>query len=315
VSKKNVLIIGTEVATNGLESGGSLRINGIKELLEGLDFNVSVVSRVKAKKSLKNEWDLVVLVSFATAKFLRRARKNSSTIWFDPTDSWSFTRYSLIRGGDLRHIPILLRDLFWVWTAPRIDLLTFITRWDAENEKTWWSKRLTPLIFPINNLQRIVRPSTETRLVFVGDGKYGPNVRAINFLSKVLDFLPVTYKIHIYGRGFESSNQRLILHGYCGNEEMYFENDIHLAPIELGAGLKLKVAVPLANGLMVISTPEGANGFSGNPSLLVAASEKSFAQQIIELTKIPNSSKRRIQSKIHLDDETSQILDWIVSNS
>jgi hypothetical protein len=207
-----------------------------------------------------------------------------------------------------------LRDLFWVWTAPSIDLLTFITRWDAENEKTWWLTRLHPLIFPINNLLRLVRPSTETRLVFVGDGKYGPNASAINFLSKVLDFLPITYKIHIYGMGFKSSNQRLILHGYCPNEEIYFENDIHLAPIESGAGLKLKVAVPLANGLKVISTPEGANGFSRNPSLLIAASEKSFAQQIIELTNTPNSAKRGFCGDIYVDDETAQILDWIVTN-
>ena len=314
MNRKNALIIGTEFATNGLESGGSLRVSGIRKILERLGFNVHVVSRDSAKKSLRNKWDLIVLVSFATAKLLRRARKSSSFIWFDSTDSWRLTRFSLIRSGDLKQIPLLIRDLFWLWIAPKIDLLTFITRRDAEYEKTWWIERIPPFIIPVNDLLRPVNHSPEIRLVFVGDGKYQPNMHSIDFLTRVLDLLPMNFEIHVYGRGFECSDSRFIVHGYCPNEKMYFENDIHLAPIESGAGLKLKVAVPLMNGLKVISTPEGAIGFSGNQNLHIAVNEESFAKHIFHLIKAPGPSNRISQTDIYVDDETALLLDWICEN-
>ena len=306
-----VLIIGTEVATNEFESGASLRLNGIRDLLEQCQLKVTVVSRSESDDYLKKDWDLVVLVSFATAKFLRKARKSSKLLWFDSTDSWRLTRLSLLRSGDLKQIPILIRDLLWLWTAPRLDMLTFITRRDAEAEKTWWAKRLNPLVFPVQNLERRINPSTETRLIFVGDGKYGPNIRAMKFLTKVLDYLPTNQQIHVYGRGFKTVDSRFVLHGYCTKEEMYFENDIHLAPIESGTGLKLKVAVPLSSGLRVIATPEGANGFTQNSNLFLASDEKTFALQVLKLSSVSNLNAGTARDGIYEEDSTEQIRDWI----
>jgi hypothetical protein len=311
MASKRVLIIGTEVATSGFESGASLRLNGIRDLLEEYQLKVTVVSRSDAKYHLKSEWDLIVLVSFATARYLHKARKRSKFIWFDSTDSCRLTRFSLMRSGDLRQIPIFMRELFWLWTAPPMDMLTFITRRDADAEKTWWVKRLAPVIYPVQNLTRPVNSSKETRLVFVGDGSYGPNLRAINFLKRVLDMLPTNRQIHVYGRGFEKLDPRFVIHDYCPVEEMYFENDIHLAPIASGAGLKLKVAVPLTNGLRVISTPEGANGFTQNSNLFLAGDEKSFASQILGLSGVSNSNEGLAESGIYEDDGTEQIQVWI----
>jgi hypothetical protein len=311
VTKGRVLIIGTEVATNGFESGASIRLNGIRELLERCQMEVTVVARSESTDSLKKDWDLVVLVSFATARHLRKARKCSKLVWFDATDSWRLTRFSLMRSGDLKQIPILIRDLFWLWTAPKVDLLSFITRRDAEKEKSWWRKRSIPAIYPVQNLERSINPSEKIRLIFVGDGKYGPNVRAINFLRRVLDLLPKSSQIHIYGKGFENLDSRFVLHGYCASEKMYFERDIHLAPIESGAGLKLKVAVPLANGLKVISTPEGASGFSQNSNLLLATDEASFAAQVLRTSGTSKSNNRKILKDIFEEDDTLQIIAWI----
>jgi len=311
MDNKRVLIIGTEVATSEFESGASLRLNGIRDLLEQCQLKVIVVSRSEADHYLKKDWDLIVLVSFATAQFLRKARKSSKLIWFDSTDSWQLTRFSLLRSGDLKQIPALIRDLFWLWTAPRLDMLTFVTRRDAEAEKTWWAKRLNPVVYPVHNLMRPLSPSTESRLIFVGDGKYGPNLRAMKFLTKVLDFLPSNQQIHVYGRGFKNIDSRFVLHGYCTKEEMYLENDIHLAPIESGAGLKLKVAVPLSNGLRVISTPEGANGFTQNSNLFLALDEKTFALRIRQLSGVSNSSAGITLGEIYEEDGIEYIRAWI----
>ena len=190
-------------------------------------------------------------------------------------------------------------------------MLTFITRRDAEAEIAWWSKRLTPVIYPVHNLYRPINPSTVSRLVFVGDGKYGPNKRSIDFLTRVLNSLPANQDIHVYGRGFENLNERFVLHGYCSDDEMYFSNDIHLAPIESGAGLKLKVAVPLADGLGEISTPEGANGFTQNQNLIIASDEKSFTRQILQVVGAQRANMGEIRGNIYEKDETSKIQNWI----
>jgi len=311
VANIRALIIGTEIATDGFESGASLRLNGVRDLLEKSQFKVTIASRSEANQYLKYDWEMIVLVSFATAKFLRKARKNSKVVWFDSTDSCRLTRLSLIRRGDLRQIPIYIRDLFWLWLAPQIDMLTFVTRRDAEAEKRWWTKRMAPVIYPVQNLARPINPSKITRLVFVGDGNYGPNLHAIDFLKRVLDLLPSNRQIHVYGRGFKNLDPRFVIHGYCPAEEMYFENDIHLAPIETGAGIKLKVAVPLTNGLRVISTPEGANGFTQNSNLFLAVDEKSFASQITGLSGASKSNKGLAESSIYEDDGTQHIHDWI----
>ncbi|NBX69998.1 MAG: hypothetical protein EBR01_13690 [Proteobacteria bacterium] len=310
---KSALIIGTEVSTNGFESGGSLRIDSIKNLLENNNFEVSLASRATAKKFLNVEWDMVILISFSTARYLRRARKRTRALWFDPTDSWTLTRFSLFRNGDVRQILLFFRDAFWVWTCPKLDLITFITERDAESERLWWKFRQVPLILGIYGLDRQIIPGGLPRLVFVGDGAYMPNNIAVEFLVNTLAHLPSEMIIELYGRDLFTSNRRFICHGYASATELYRENDIHLAPITTGGGLKLKVAIPLWNGLRVVSTPEGANGFRSSPLLRIANNPEAFAKSLLE---IMNSSLEESldppRSSIYMHSNPEQIEEWLL---
>jgi hypothetical protein len=287
---KEALIIGTRIATDSQESGASLRLQSIKSALEKCNFNVSVTPSNMANLSLNRHWDAIVVISYSSARILRQARKQSEFLWFDPTDSWRVSRISLIKSGDLKQIFVLMRDFFWVWSSPKIDLLTFITKRDALAEKSWWINRTAPLIFPISDLVRSVNVSNVTRYVFIGDGNYGPNKKAFRFLRKVLGYLKDDVIINVYGRNFHSNDLRFRIHGYKDNSEIYFDKDIHLAPITSGAGLKLKVAIPLINGLRVVTTPEGANGFKENRFLKIATTPKMFAS-VMENLVLENSSK------------------------
>jgi hypothetical protein len=161
MNKKRALVIATELATNGLESGASLRVNSIQGVLASVDFAVSVVPRKNARKALDQKWDLIVLVSFSTAKFLRHARRNTPCLWFDPTDSWKLTRFSLIRKGEIKQILALMRDYYYLLRTPKIDILTFISKRDALQEKHWVNKRINPLIMPIIGLDRNVSSSSK----------------------------------------------------------------------------------------------------------------------------------------------------------
>jgi hypothetical protein len=307
---KKALIIGTEVATNSFESGASLRVLNIQNILVSQHFEVTIVPRKKAKVMLTQEWDLIVLVSFATAKLLRKSRKKTENLWFDPTDSWCLTRISLFKSGDIKQIILLVRDLLTTWTAPRIDLITFISRRDSELEKNWWSKRSQAKILPILDLDRDVNADTSLRLVFVGDGDYLPNRNAIRFLEKLPQFLDPGTEIYLIGKNLENSNSAFVNLGYVSAEDVYRKGDVHLAPISEGAGMKIKVAVPLWNGLRVIATEEAAIGFCLTPQLFIARTPLEFAKVINRLGR-SSVDPFHPREAIFLDSDMEEIRQWV----
>jgi hypothetical protein len=278
--KREALVIGTEVAVNGLESGASLRVQSVKNLLESQGYATTIVARNSFKTQLNKKWDVIALTSFATAKCARKARKATTFFWFDSTDSWSKTRKSLIRKGYYLQIIAYLRDLFFIWTAPKFDLITFITEHDREAEYSWWKFRVKPFVFPILDLDRKIDDLSSQRLVFVGDGSYRPNQQALKFLEDLYPLLTSKPTVHVFGRGFSSNNPGFVVHGYVEDRALYQLGDIHLAPITSGAGLNLKVAIPLWNGLRVITTKEGSNGFRNIPAMSVCQTHEEFAEKI-----------------------------------
>ena len=308
---RRALIIGTEVATNSFESGASLRILNIQNILSSENFEVIITSRKTAKVMLTQDWDLIVLVSFATAKFLRISRKRTSNLWFDPTDSWQLTRISLFKSGDIKQVFLLIRDLATTWTAPKMDLITFISKRDSELEKKWWIKRSQPRIMPIYDLDRTVTVSDSLRLVFVGDGSYLPNKNAIRFLEKLSQFLDPEIKIYLIGRNLENSNPAFVNLGYVKPDSIYRTGDIHLAPISEGAGMKIKVAVPLWNGLRVIATEEAAIGFRATPHLSIANTPLEFARVINKLGEEASAHLPSPRESVFLNSDIEEIRQWI----
>jgi hypothetical protein len=121
--KREALVIGTEVAVNGLKSGASLRVQSVKNILESQGYVTTIVSRNNFKTCLGKKWDVIALTSFATAKCARKASRATSLLWFDSTDSWSKTRKSLIRKGYFLQIIAYLRDLFFIWTPILLGLM------------------------------------------------------------------------------------------------------------------------------------------------------------------------------------------------
>ena len=314
MKSKTALILASRVATNQLESGASLRVDSIRELLESSSFAVTISTFDSIRNYKKSNWDLVVVVSFSGAHVLRATRKISKNLWFDPTDSWTFSRLSRVRYFEYRQFVGFFLDMLFMLTMPKIEMLTFITNKDAQSEKFYRFRGIEPKIFPITKLSRTVVASQARRFVFVGDGYYAPNLKALDFLEKTLDYLPGEVVINVFGRNMKSSNPRLICHGYSSPEMLYFSEDIHLAPIRSGAGLKLKVAIPLWNGIPVISTNQGANGFAPNENLKIANSPTEFAQRMMSIESGPAEKSKSIAGcQIFEIDQRLLVLQWLKS--
>lgn len=305
----NALVIGTTAAIRQTESGASLRLHSIGHLLEMAGFRVLYASSSDAKSRLASDWDLIAIVSFSSAKFLKLARKRTEYLWFDPTDSWSLSRLSLLRAGDLKQIPALVRDLFYLWTVPKLDMISFITKRDALSEQIWLRNRVSPLIIPNLNLQREVSNSNISRLVFMGDGNYLPNQKALDFLQKSFAGSELLKRLHVYGHDFFNASNGGIFHGYVDDNSQFRSDDIHLAPIFFGAGMKMKAAIPLINGLRVITTAEGAIGLKRHPNLHLARTSAEFQKVAQELCdQQPNEIQKPRIRELYMDDESDEAL-------
>lgn len=110
------------------------------------------------------------------------------------------------------------------------------------------------------------------------------------FLEKIYPTLKQSrpnIKLYIVGNSpsekvqkFQSAN--IVVTGFVDNPIEYFEQaTLAIAPLRLGAGIKIKVLESLAAGLKVISTEVGAEGIE-NPNLIIANDENSFILKILE---------------------------------
>ena len=279
---KSALVIGTETAVASYSSGTSLRLKFLVEFLKGKNYEVTITSKKKARNLLALNFDLILISSFSAAGMGRLARKRTSILWFDPYDSWTQSRFSLIRSGQVHQLILLVRDAFNILRFPSREITTFISEKDA-GRHVRFSKQDRLFILPIHFESMAVNQSLKPRLVFVGDGSYGPNQRSLKFLNELGSF--TGQEIHIFGKGYRHQNRfpHCKFHGYVDDHSLLWTNDIHLSPIKLGAGLKTKVALPLTYGLRVIASFESSSGFCKNSNLKIAHSKRDFYSLVQEV--------------------------------
>jgi glycosyltransferase involved in cell wall biosynthesis len=104
-------------------------------------------------------------------------------------------------------------------------------------------------------------------LLFVGNGHYPPNARAVSDLADVLQLSSSDHsmnaKLRIVGQGYDElvPSPRIDVRGFVSSlSEGVRGTSIGLAPLLTGAGAKMKVRDYCAAGIPVLSTTEGALG-------------------------------------------------------
>jgi len=278
MSVKHALIVGTPIAFSDYKSGASIRLNTVKRILMQSGYEIKLVPSSEYSKMPEFMWDVIAVVSFAATQSLRKARKESKFLWLDATDSWHQSRISRIKSGEIRQIAALLRDIYRLSRVRKIDLVTFISQFDANKESKYTRKKGSEVsVFP-NYFENKLVAKGEKRLFFVGDGKYPPNRKAIKFLKKVRKSLPINQDIHLVGRNLATRSKGFVILGRLSDDALYGAGDIHLAPVFSGSGIKNKVAEPLFYGLTVITTRHGSNGLMQSKNLLVRKTPKEFAE-------------------------------------
>ena len=272
---KKALIISTQKALEKEENGASLRIQFLADFLTSLNFNVEVKNINFKKNSLENHYDLILISSFSCAKIARYARKRTKILWFDPYDSWIQSRLSRVKKGNFTQLLALFRDIFYVTIFPAHEITTFISKKDSSSHQIF-GRNNRIFIIPSQYKKQFINHSEKIRLVFMGDGTYRPNIRALKFLNNLGK--KIGKPIYITGHGYRGVKKYpfCVFEGYVKSEELFHTNDIHIVPVDTGAGIKTKAALPLSLGLRVVAIEDSATGLNRISTLHVAKNVREF---------------------------------------
>ncbi|MBI4092083.1 MAG: glycosyltransferase [Candidatus Levybacteria bacterium] len=128
-----------------------------------------------------------------------------------------------------------------------------------------------------------------TKLLFVGNFTYFPNVDAINFFyNEIFKNLPGDIRLTIIGKKVKTlkfGDFRIEKKDFTPRiQDAYEESDLVVAPVRLGGGTNFKVLEAMASGCPVVSLPDRLEGLDlSNNKHIVIAKEEDFAQKIVSL--------------------------------
>lgn len=132
------------------------------------------------------------------------------------------------------------------------------------------------------------QPGTEARVVFVGNLFYEPNRRAVRYLHDVLaPALPSGATIEVIGRyppSLRGLADRLRLRGPMRDLRPVLETaTVAVAPLDAGAGMKLKVLDYLAAGLPIVGTAEAFVGIADDEQWAVETDLAKLPEHVTDL--------------------------------
>jgi len=132
-----------------------------------------------------------------------------------------------------------------------------------------YNKEICVIPPQINVVSNIDIPKKPNTICFVGSYNRQPNVRAVEVLiNDIYNNIDFPVELNIVGKSLPKYLQKEIRNteginylGFIDEIDEFIKTQmLMVAPIQLGAGLKMKIPHSLANGTPVITTPIGAEG-------------------------------------------------------
>ena len=142
-------------------------------------------------------------------------------------------------------------------------------------------------------------------LICVGGFGHAPNVDAAKWT--VREIMPLLWEkrpdatVHFVGSEMPDEikalgSERVVMHGRLSDEDLaalYKRSRMSLIPLRYGAGMKGKVVEAFEEGIPVVSTSIGLEGFTGLPKAITPAdTAKAFAKRILELLADPSAAEK-----------------------
>lgn len=132
---------------------------------------------------------------------------------------------------------------------------------------------------------------SDLKIGFLGKLTWWPNVEGVTwFIEDVFPHLDPRISLHLFGQGseaFADSERRIAAHGFVDRTPAIFSScDLMICPIFSGAGVNVKLAESLYNGVPVITTSHGLRGLNlpSDPCLLTCDTADRWIESLNALT-------------------------------
>jgi glycosyltransferase involved in cell wall biosynthesis len=169
--------------------------------------------------------------------------------------------------------------------------------------------------------------SEEINIGYIGSMNWMPNIEGINwFLNEVWENVVKKNNkaiFHLAGRNipkqfYEMDVRNIVIHGEVESADDFIKsNDIMIAPLFSGSGIRIKIIESMLHGKPVVTTTVGAEGinFTDRHDILIANTVDEFVYGILSLST--NADLRKIvgtnaHELIHLDHNMSIITPQLV---
>ena len=214
--------------------------------------------------------DLLIVTQIRAAPYLSDGGR--AALWLDQADLWSAfivaeieRRHGLARfTARLQALAVRRAERRWAKRAAALSTAGYA---DAEALRRRVGRRVDWLPTPSTVAEVAPRPATGQPIAgFLANFRYWPNLDAFDLLNR--HWAPALKRVGWRTVVAGLSSERLaagsdleVLGSVEKVEDFYAQTDITLAPIRLGAGIKVKVVESLMAGRPVVATSQALQGF------------------------------------------------------
>lgn len=202
-----------------------------------------------------------------------------------------------------------------------IEKMAFVSREDMNKVSSSINKTVLSVSF--DSAKRQKKEHSSFNVTWVGTFDWAPNVEAMEwFADNIFPLVKEKLKqnnIHINVVGINptekilrlSSHSNVFVLGFVENlDQLLDETDLSIAPIQSGAGIKVKVVEAMSRGIPVLCTTKGAigTGLKNNESAFISDDPSEFARILLDapslkalLADFSNRSRQIFESDFSTD--------------
>ena len=220
---------------------------------------------------MKNNFDLIQVEYNVMHHYADLFKNIPSIIVFHDISTKLFERGKDI-GRKLDHCSYQISKKVEIKIANKFDAVVTLTDQDRSYLiDLGYSKKIYVIPPQVKNVISLPTNKLPNTICFIGSFYRETNIKAVvKLIDEIFLNISVPVELNIAGKGMPKKIKKKIddfsginYHGFVADiDEFISKQMLMVAPIELGAGLKMKIPHSLANGTPVITTPVGAEGIN-----------------------------------------------------
>lgn len=304
-----------------------------KPIITSVRYDKRVIEELKKLKQQNLNYDFIILdytQNIGYISIIKKYFKESKTILLEQDVSFLGFKRKVENSKGISKLFYFFEYLrLKRYELSMIDVFDKVYTVNKKDALLLKEKRNVGILYPFLNEWKVdYKPHSTFNIMFWGAMNRLENEDAVlNFIDNILPKINKdNMKFYIVGANpsekiLELSNENLIVTGFVNDPGEYFSiMDISVAPLRLGAGIKIKVLESMSSGIPTITTSVGAEGIDiiNGEEAFITDNYDEFAKYINKLKdnttlreEISNKSRKKIREKYSFSSNEKILKEFI----